>query len=230
MKRTIAILLAVMMILMAIAGCKIELNVPDPDDGQQTETPDTPTDDDGKDDGTNGEEAADTETLKAYLSAFDNALFLKDIHAAMKGEKAEGVVTTMTAGTIAFDSEKTVLTIPLTFTGYDFDGKAEGDSRTATGKATLVLTGATAESIFSAASYAFKDVDVSMTAGEALKIDEMKLTATEIKGAITGKNIEVAVDENGIASGIIDVDSPEFGDATGAISINGLNADIATAL
>ena len=52
----------------------------------------------------------------------------------------------------------------------------------------------------------------------------------EIKGAITGKNIEVAVDENGIASGIIDVDSPEFGEATGAITINGLNADIATAL
>ena len=62
------------------------------------------------------------------------------------------------------------------------------------------------------------------------EIDEMKLTATEIKGAITGKNIEVAVDENGIASGIIDVDSPEFGEATGAITINGLNADIATAL
>lgn len=230
MKRTIAILLAVMMILMAIVGCKIELNVPDKDDGQQTETPDTPADDEGKDDGTNEEETADTETLKAYLSAFDDALFLKDIHAAMKGEKAEGVVITMTAGAIAFDSEKTVLTIPLTFTGYDFDGKAEGDSRTATGKATLVLTGTTAESIFSAASYAFKDVDTTLTADAALELDEIKMTAAEVKGAITGKNIEVAVDENGIASGIIDVDSPEFGKATGAISINGLNADIATAL
>ena len=230
MKKTITILLAVMMVLIAIAGCKIELNVPEPDDGQQTETPDVPADDEGKDDGTNEEETADTETLKAYLSAFDDALFLKDIHAVMKGEKAEGVVTTMTAGAIAFDSGKTVLTIPLTFTGYDFDGKAEGNSRVATGKATLVLTGTTAENIFSAASYAFKDVDVSMTAGEALELDEMKLTAEEVKGAITGKNIEVAVDENGIASGIIDVDSPEFGNATGAISINGLNADIATAL
>lgn len=230
MKKTITILLAVMMILMAIAGCKIELNVPDPDDGQQTETPDTPADDEGKDDGTNEEETADTETLKAYLSAFDDALFLKDIHAVMKGEKADGVVTTMTAGTIAFDSEKTVLTIPLTFISYDFDGKAEGDSRVATGKATIVLTGATAENIFSAASYAFKDVDTVLTADAALKLDEIRMTAVEVKGAIIGKNIEIAVDENGTASGIIDVDSPEFGEATGAIAINGLNADIASAL
>ena len=147
---------AIVLMLLALAACKIELAVPD-DETQGTETPEEPV------------EVADTETAKAYLKAFDDVLFLKDLHAAMKGEKAAGVVTTLTAGTIAFDGDKTELAIPLTFTGYDFDGKGDEETaglytRTATGTATLALTGKTDQGLFKADAYKVKALDVKLQA------------------------------------------------------------------
>ena len=225
MKNIMRILGVVALLLIVLSGCKIELAVPEGEEKPGTETPEEPV------------ETADTETAKAYLGAFDNALFLKDLHAILKGEKADGVVTTLTAGVVAFDGDKTELTIPLTFTGYDFDGKGEESTaglytRTATGKATLIFTGETAENIYSADSYSVKDVDITFSVGKAegyvsLTLPDMKITATEIKGAVTGAEIQIAVDESGKASGIVDVDTPKFGAATGEITIDGIKADVA---
>lgn len=215
---------AIVLMLLALAACKIELAVPD-DETQGTETPEEPV------------EVADTETAKAYLKAFDDVLFLKDLHAAMKGEKAAGVVTTLTAGTIAFDGDKTELAIPLTFTGYDFDGKGDEETaglytRTATGTATLALTGKTDQGLFKADAYKVKALDIKLQADKAegyvsLNLPEMQITAEEIAGAITGATIDIAVDADGKAGGIVDVDTPKFGAAAGEIAIDGIKADAA---
>ena len=225
MKRTFFTLAILMVLAMALVGCKIEVAVPD--DGKQDTDITTPDDE---------VQEADIETAKAYLGAFDDALFLKDLHAAMKGEKADGLVTTMVAEGIAFDDDKTELTIPLTLTGYDFDGKGDEATaglytRTATGKATLVLTGKTDQGLFKAEAYKVKALDVKLTVGEAegyiaLTLPEMQVTAEEITGAITGATIDIAVDAEGNASGIVDVDTPVFGAAKGEIGLNGVKADI----
>ena len=52
-------------------------------------------------------------------------------------------------------------------------------------------------------------------------------TASEVNGAVTGAAITIAVDENGNASGIVDIDTPVFGAPEGEIEIDGIKADAA---
>ena len=183
------------------------------------------------------------EALNAYLGSFGHVRVLGDIDHVLKGEKVddeEGVtVQSMTAGTVAFNENKTELSIPLTLTAYDFDGhrnpedpNPEKYTRIATGKLTLVLSGAmNADGTgFVANSYRMADIDITLDVDDSeyiwLQLPELKVTADEITGIFTTAggvakaSVTVTVD-GGKAVAIADVNTPKFGDPSGVITVNG---------
>ena len=187
--------------------------------------------------------AEDIAALDGYLSAFGHVRILGDIDHILKGEKVDdepGVtVQSMVAGGASFDINRTTLTIPLTLTGYDFDGhrnpedpEPEKYTRTATGTLTLVLTGAaTAEGTsFVATGYKIENADVRLAVDDTtyiwLKLPEIDVTAESISGIFTTKggisraSVTVLL-EDGTPVGIADVNTPKFGEAAGDIEING---------
>lgn len=177
------------------------------------------------------------EALDGYIAGFGHVRVLGDIDHILKGEKVddepEVTAQTMTAGTIAFNTDKTELTIPLTLAGYDFDGhRNEGDpepekyTRTATGILTLVLTGTMAEdgTAFTATSYEMKDVAVDLASGQELGLASISVASSSIKGifvnaAGTAGNPLVVNVAEGKAAAIADVTAPKFGDASGTVSV-----------
>ena len=177
------------------------------------------------------------EALDGYIAGFGHVRVLGDIDHILKGEKVddepEVTAQTMTAGTIAFNADKTELTIPLTLAGYDFDGhrnpedpEPEKYTRTATGILTLVLTGTMADdgTAFTATSYEMKDVAVDLASGQELGLASISVASSSIKGIFVnaagtaGNPLVVAVAE-GKATAIADVTSPKFGDASGTVSV-----------
>ena len=190
-------------------------------------------------------EAAEAEALKAleaYTSAFGHVRVLGDIDHVLKGEPVDdepGVtVQSMKAGEIAFNENRTELSIPLTLTKYDFDGhrnpedpEPEKYTRTATGTLTLVLKGAVnAEGTgFVASSYEAKDVALTLSVDKSvyilLDLPDVALEAESIAGIFTTKGgiakAQLTVTLDGAkAVGIADVNAPKFGAAEGAASIN----------
>lgn len=226
MRTTLKAFALVAMLLMVLAGCKIELAVPD-DQGTVAPVPDDtekPSDDTETPD--DEEKTADTETAGKYLAAFDDAVFLGNLHLLMKGEKAEGAAS-ISAGAISFNEGKTELAFSLSFADYDLDGEGAG-VKTVSGKASLILTGNTDKGLFSSDAYSVKDADITLKDGaEESALTELKITASEVNGAVTGAAITIAVDENGNASGIVDIDTPVFGAPEGEIEIDGIKADAA---
>ena len=219
MKKTIFIAI-VSIVLMIAAGCTMEgTGVP--------------------------EDTADTEEAQkaydSYMSAFGHVRVLGDIDHILKGEKVddeEGVtVQSMTAGAVAFNENKTELSIPLTLTAYDFDGhrnpedpSPEKYTRIATGSLTLTLTGAmNAEGTgFVANGYKVTGLDVTLDVDDSeyiwLDLPEMSVEAEELTGIFTTSggvaksSVTVTVD-NGKATGIADVNTPKFGKPSGNMSI-----------
>lgn len=177
------------------------------------------------------------EALDGYIAGFGHVRVLGDIDHILKGEKVddepEVTAQTMTAGTIAFNTDKTELTIPLTLAGYDFDGhRNPGDpepekyTRTATGILTLVLAGTMAEdgTAFTATSYEMKDVAVDLASGQELGLASISVASSSIKGifvnaAGTAGNPLVVNVAEGKAAAIADVTAPKFGDASGTVSV-----------
>ena len=190
--------------------------------------------------------AEDYAALSGYMEAFGHVRVLGDLDHVFKGEKVDdeaGVtVQSMVAGTIAFSEDGKTLTIPLTLTGYDFDGHRNGEddaylyTRTATGTLTLELSGTTKDGVFTAEAYAAKAVDVTLEVGEVegyakLPLPTVEVKADEITGAFVGadgfKLTPVAITvTDGKPVAITDVNSPKFGYAVGAITINGGAGDI----
>lgn len=191
--------------------------------------------------------AEDYAALSGYLEAFGHVRVLGDLDHVLKGEKVDdedGVtVQSMVAGTIAFSEDGKTMTIPLTLTKYDFDGHRNGEddaylyTRTATGTLALELSGTTADGIFTADAFAFKDVDLMLGVAEVegyakLPLPETAITADEITGAFVGadgyKLTPVAITvTDGKAVGITDVNAPKFSYVAGAVTINGRAGDIA---
>ena len=188
----------------------------------------------------------DYSALAGYLEAFGHVRVLGDLDHVLKGEKVDdeaGVtVQSMVAGTIAFSEDGKTLTIPLTLTKYDFDGHRNGEddaylyTRTATGTLTLELSGTTKDGVFTAEAYAVKDLDVTLDVGEVegyakLPLPVTEVEAEEITGAFVGadgfKLTPVAITvTDGKPVAITDVNSPKFGYAVGALTINGRSGDI----
>ena len=225
--KKIAILLLVAAIAV-LAGCK---DAPAMDIGSDTETA----------------TAQDYATLEGYLGAFGHVRVLGDIDHILKDEKVddeEGVtVQSMAAGSIAFSEDGKTLTIPLTLTKYDFDGHRNPEdpepwlyTRIATGTLTLELSGTTKDGVFTADAYAVKGMDLTLDVAEVEGYAKLPLPVTEIEseeitGAFVGadgfKLTPVAVTvTDGKAAGIADVNSPKFGYATGAMTINERAGDI----
>ena len=227
------------MLLLAFSfvGCKME-----PDN-----TPVTPPEegDGGEEIPPVVEELTDEEktVFASYMGAFGHVRVLGDIDHILKGEKVDdeaGVtVQSMVAGQISFDINRTELSIPLTLTEYDYDGHRNPEdpnkhlyTRTATGKATLVLTGAvTAEgTTFVATGYRIEDADITLAVDDSvyiyLDLPEMEVTADGLTGLFTTEggvaraSVTVTVDK-GKPTGIADVNTPKFGEAAGDIEING---------
>lgn len=224
--KKIAILLLVAAIAV-LAGCK---DAPAMDIGTDVETA----------------TAQDYAALEGYLGAFGHVRVLGDIDHILKGEKVddeEGVtVQSMVAGDIAFSEDGKTMTIPLTLTKYDFDGHRNGEddaylyTRTATGTLTLELSGETKDEAFTADAYAFKGVDVTLDVAEVegyakLPLPVTEVEADEITGAFVGADgfkltpVTITV-ADGKTAGIADVNSPKFGYATGAMTINERAGDI----
>ena len=226
------------MLLLAFSfvGCRME-----PDN-----TPVTPPEDEGEEENPPViEELTDEEkeAFASYAGAFGHVRVLGDIDHILKGEKVDdeaGVtVQSMTAGQISFDINRTELSIPLTLTEYDYDGHRNPEdpnqylyTRTATGKATLVLTGATTAegTAFIATGYRIEDADITLKVDDSdfiyLELPEMKVTADNLagifttQGGISRASVTVTL-AGGIPSGISDVNTPKFGTASGEIAVNG---------
>ena len=178
--------------------------------------------------------------LEGYLGAFGHVRTLGDIDHLMKGEKVddeEGVtVQSMTTAGITIDEGKTAVTIPLTLTGYDFDGHRNGEAdaylytREATGTLTLVLTGKAEEGVFKASGYEFKGVDVKLACDDvegyvSLGLPEIAVKADSIKGIFADKagkivTLDVTI-ADGKAAGIADVNTAKFTSPAGTITIDG---------
>lgn len=178
--------------------------------------------------------------LEGYLGAFGHVRTLGDIDHLMKGEKVddeEGVtVQSMTTAGITIDEGKTAVTIPLTLTGYDFDGHRNGEAdaylytREATGTLTLVLTGKAEEGVFKASDYEFKGVDVKLACDDvegyvSLGLPEIAVKADSIKGIFADKagkivTLDVTITD-GKAAGIADVNTAKFTSPAGTITIDG---------
>lgn len=178
--------------------------------------------------------------LEGYLGAFGHVRTLGDIDHLMKGEKVddeEGVtVQSMTTAGITIDEGKTAVTIPLTLTGYDFDGHRNGEAdaylytREATGTLTLVLTGKAEEGVFKASGYEFKGVDVKLACDDvegyvSLGLPEIAVKADSIKGIFADKagkivTLDVTITD-GKAAGIADVNTAKFTSPAGTITIDG---------
>lgn len=178
--------------------------------------------------------------LEGYLGAFGHVRTLGDIDHLMKGEKVddeEGVtVQSMTTAGITIDKGKTAVTIPLTLTGYDFDGHRNGEAdaylytREATGTLTLVLTGKAEEGVFKASGYEFKGVDVKLACDDvegyvSLGLPEIAVKADSIKGIFADKagkivTLDVTITD-GKAAGIADVNTAKFTSPAGTIMIDG---------
>lgn len=186
--------------------------------------------------------------LEGYLGAFGHVRTLGDIDHLMKGEKVddeEGVtVQSMTTAGITIDEGKTAVTIPLTLTGYDFDGHRNGEAdaylytREATGTLTLVLTGKTvtegegeeAKDVFKASSYEYKNVNVKLACDDvegyiSLGLPEIAVKANSIKGIFADKagkivTLDVTI-ADGKAAGIADVNTAKFTSPAGTITIDG---------
>lgn len=198
-------------------------------------------------DGTMTEE--DGIALVGYLSSFGHVRVLGDIDHVLKGEKVddeEGVVTqSMVAGIIAFNAEKTELAIPLTLTAYDFDGHRNPEdptpwlyTRTATGKATLILTGKmdAAGTSFVASGYKVKDIDVTLKCADiegyaSLGLPETTVKADELTGIFVESdgfkltNVTVTV-ADGKANGIADLTTPKFRQPSGSFLVNGREGEL----
>ena len=191
--------------------------------------------------------AEDYAALSGYLEAFGHVRVLGDLDHVLKGEKVddeEGVtVQSMVAGDIVFSEDGKTMTIPLTLTKYDFDGHRNGEedaylyTRTATGTLTLELSGETKDGTFTAGAYAFKHVDLTLDVGTVegyakLPLPVTEVEADEITGAFVGADgfkltpVTITV-ADGKAAGIADVNSPKFGYAAGAVTINGRAGDMA---
>ena len=154
-------------------------------------------------------------------------------------------VQSMAAGTIAFNAEKTELSIPLTLTAYDFDGHRNPEdstpwlyTRTATGKATLVLTGKmdAAGTSFVASGYKVKEVDVALKCADiegyaSLGLPETTVKADELTGVFVESdgfklaNVTVTV-ADGKATGIADLTTPKFRKPSGSFLVNGREGEI----
>lgn len=178
--------------------------------------------------------------LEGYLGAFGHVRTLGDIDHLMKGEKVddeEGVtVQSMTTAGITIDEGKTAVTIPLTLTGYDFDGHRNGEAdaylytREATGTLTLVLTGKAEGDVFKASGYEFKGVDVKLACDDVegyvpLGLPEIAVKADSIKGIFADKagkivTLDVTITD-GKAAGIADVNTAKFTSPAGTITIDG---------
>lgn len=191
--------------------------------------------------------AEDYAALSGYMEAFGHVRVLGDLDHVFKGEKVddeEGVtVQSMVAGTIAVAKDGKTITIHLTLTKYDFDGHRNAEdptpwlyTRTATGTLTLELSGTTKDGVFTAEAYAFTDVDVTLDVGEVegyakLPLAKTTVKAEEITGAFVGADslkltpVTITV-ADGKPAAIADVNSPKFGYAVGAITINGGAGDI----
>lgn len=184
--------------------------------------------------------AEDYEALSGYLEAFGHVRVLGDLDHIFKGEKVddeEGVtVQSMTTAGIAIDEGKTAVTIPLTLTGYDFDGHRNGEAdaylytREATGTLTLVLTGKAEGDVFKASGYEFKGVDVKLACDDVegyvpLGLPEIAVKADSIKGIFADKagkivTLDVTITD-GKAAGIADVNTAKFTSPAGTITIDG---------
>lgn len=183
----------------------------------------------------------DMDTFKEYAGAFGHVRVLGDIDHILKGEKVDdepGVTTqSMVAGDIAFNSNKTELTIPLTLTKYDFDGhrnpedpEPEKYTRIATGTITLVLKGAVnAEGVgFVVDSYVMNDVDLSLSCDDStyvyLDLEDLRFRAEELTGDfVTGKYQRTPLTvtlTDGKPTGIADVNTPKFGNIQGNCFLN----------
>ncbi len=235
MKKIISAMLIIAMVLMVVACSMENSSVPEPnpgvDDNPGTMTePETPT-------------ADEIKAFDSYMGAFGHVRVLGDIDHILKGEPVDdepGVtVQSMVAGQISFDINRTELSMPLTLTAYDYDGHRNPEdadkhlyTRTATGKATLVLTGAvTADgTAFIATGYRVEDADIALDVDDSeyiyLELPAMELTADGISGIFTTQGgisrASVTVNlANGIPSGIADVHIPKFGNPEGSITING---------
>lgn len=232
------ILIALLMLLLAFSfvGCKME-----PDN-----TPVTPPEegDGGEEIPPVVEELTDEEktVFASYMGAFGHVRVLGDIDHILKGELVDdeqGVtVQSMVAGEISFDINRTELSIPLTLTKYDYDGHRNPEdpdkhlyTRTATGKATLVLTGAvTAEGTsFIATGYRIEDADITLAVDDSvyiyLNLPDMEVTADGLTGLFTtaGSVARASVTvliNGGKPAGIADVNTPKFGNPHGEISVN----------
>lgn len=235
MNKIISIMLIIAMALMAIACSMESTGIPEPDPGKDDNPgavtePETPTADEMK-------------VFESYMEAFGHVRILGDIDHILKGEKVDdeaGVtVQSMVAGEISFDINRTELSIPLTLSKYDYDGHRNPEdsdkhlyTRTATGKTTLVLTGAvTAEgNSFIATGYRIEDTDINLAVDDSeyiyLELPEMEIETDGISGIFTTKGgisrasvtVELA---NGIPAGIADVNTPKFGKPSGEYTING---------
>lgn len=235
--KKILIALLVLFLAFSFVGCKVE-----PDN-----TPVTPPDEDGGEENPPvTEELTDEEkeAFASYMGAFGHVRVLGDIDHILKGEPVDdeqGVtVQSLVAGEISFDINRTELSIPLTLTKYDYDGHRNPEdpnkhlyTRTATGKATLVLTGAvTAEgTTFVATGYRIEDADITLAVDDSvyiyLDLPEMEVTADELTGLFTTAggvaraSVTVMVDK-GKPTGIADVNTPKFGNPEGEITVNGI--------
>ena len=235
MKKNILIAMLIALSLLLIAGCAVnKAPAIEEDEGKEENppviTPETISEEEQK-------------ALDSYLSAFGHVRVLGDIDHILKGEKVDdeqGVtVQSMVAGEISFDINRTELAIPLTLTKYDFDGHRNPEdpdkhlyTRTATGTATLVLTGAvTAEGTsFIATGYRVENADITLSVDDSvyiyLQLPDLEVEAEKLEGIFTTAggvaraSVTVLID-GGKPSGIADVNTPKFGGIDGEITVNG---------
>lgn len=192
------------------------------------------------DDGDSAAAVEAAELLDSYLEAFGHVRVLGDIDHILKGDMDASMKL---SGAIELGKEKTELSIPLTLAKYDFDGhKNPGDpepekyTRIATGKLVLTLIGAmNAEGTeFVASGYRFTDVDVTLDCDTStylvLDLDTAEIKAESLDGIFTTSGgiaraaVKIAFAE-GKPTGIADVNTPKFGEPSGAFEVNGIASE-----
>ena len=186
------------------------------------------------------------------MGAFGHVRVLGDLDHILKGEPVddEPGVTVQSmkiapGAIVALNDAKTELPISLVLTRYDFDGhrnpedpEPEKYTRIASGSLDLVLTGKMEGAEFLASGYRIEDVDITLQCDTskyiALELPDMEVEADSLSARFTSKDkatispVSVIFTQDGRVAGIKDVNVSSFEmPKTGAVTINGIDADMA---
>ena len=174
-----------------------------------------------------------TGALMEYLGSFGHVRVLSDMSTVLAGTEVTGMKLADNASTAIVEGEtESTLTLPFVLENYDFDGHANDDAtgenylRTATGNATLVLTGTVAEGVFTVNHWEYTDVNLDLKWNdgdedtENDKIDPITVTTGSVSGMYY-PSATISVGAENAATGITNASTAKFVPIWGSLTVDG---------